>query len=1422
MAYDSIFQPARDQDAWGVFRGFRYQVDLSILRWSDVGPAEYLELERGEDIDRIAQALSTGADGEYVRTLEQVKVRSSSSLTLRNSSALEALANAHDHFASNTDLDLRFCYTTTAEVASERPNPFPDESPGIQLWEHVQKQALVGEDLSATLSHLRRFLATSAKPRRLSADVWQSFIAFTKDSTDDSFLDFVCRFEWSYAAPHADELTGAVHQRLRIRCGLLDDGQSSELYDRLFVFVFRLLSTKGLKRLSSTDLDHLAAHPTLTDTDHALLTRLVHRSRDIEHRVAEIESTVTELIERQFRQTGEAFAAIGKLCVVTTDTPVLVEHLSRRPHTVSRLVASAEGVDWLAIYGVVTTGKTHLCALVAEYFNTSCSWMHFSNTMSAPDATMLLYSALRSLAGDSTAELSRELFFDACRTLGRGTCLVLDDLPQLRSDHRFVDTLLTLGAACRQFDVKLLSSSLYRLPSRLTNTLGSDTLAELVVPPFTNSDARDVLSAHGAPTSLLNDPTVRFINGVTRGNPMLLTLAARFLREQDWQLDEAAFDALIRGDHATGISDEVIRRLCATQDDSQRELLYRLSLAIGSVHESVALALARVDPTIARPVECLTALTGAWLQRESAQKLIVSPLVQVIGSRNLSESTLHQCHITLAESIAQSDMNPWNAQNAISHFVAGGDCDRAGLLFVLLLHSMRRWKPDSALESALSIWCDAPLPEDMDLGIRLHIRAVQLWIFPKYGKQDNFVLSDLDRLMEEVTPHHVSSVMIVAAIAALFLTERDYERAIRYLSQAIAVLRNADVEDADLLLPSGKRPLDLLWTVVIRIQVPADVTTWLNAFANLSPDEQQLVMSSPDAPLGCSVLADRLLYVESTKQAEDRDWRPVLATLHRLYDRANDSAWQHLTACTLKSELTVHGEYLKTIETCRSKVLSFTDDASRTPETKALIAGTYGKMLVAASNYAEAIVWLERAIPTPTVGLEIEHMMTLLALAKCSDRTDADTALQYATSAASIARTVDSLPDIEAAKSFGELAIAIVSRNPSREGAIEAYAPWAEAAHRMLIQAERDDAWKDLFVVFCHIQGYLVPFAANGTPPDRARDGSPFAPPRQGMFFTSHAQRIEEYRDVSIAVSMWFMSQYAQVADDELAAGEWAQRASDAIDQMPRTYASAFIKYDMIPDFVGSNQFADAFDAAIRGCAALVVTKEVSDKQSTPIPPDTPLEDLMSELSADAGPTIDRFVVVSSIIPTLLRICTVALYDRKSAMEHAASMAAIYRQSADTAKDSRFYTGSAEIFELVATESNTVPLLKLAHSFDEHDYRELRVLGYLASALTGDPTCVFHAQIAVMATVFTWYPPSSPTHRKLLLPFIEGYWTTALRDQKFHFHSPPLVNAALGEAREFDHHCRVRQILRAVRPGIRVQGLSEALEWLNSDPQHLR
>ena len=397
------FTAARDQDAWGTIRGFKYQVDQTLLRWLALGPDQQLELECGEDIDLVAKALSESGEAAYYRKLEQVKVREQR-LSLRSGIALEALANAHAQRVANPDIDLRFCFTTNAGIGSEKPNPFPSKVRGIELWQQLANGSLSNGATDSVLQSLQSFLPSANKPRKIKASRWREFVTFIQDSDACVILDFVRRFEWSCGGLEAEDLATEVHRQIRQVAKITDDIQSKELYDRLFLAVLVLLSRPGGKRLTARMLAEQVAMPTLSATDHQLLQMVKVRVSALELRMEQVAEAVDSLsskIHSLAEHYGGQFTALDLVGSVSIEAPPAIVRLSQRTDTVGDLVERTKAKTWLALYGASETGKTHLAALIAEASPRS-SWIKFQSSAPPEQAAAVLHASLRMIRPTSS------------------------------------------------------------------------------------------------------------------------------------------------------------------------------------------------------------------------------------------------------------------------------------------------------------------------------------------------------------------------------------------------------------------------------------------------------------------------------------------------------------------------------------------------------------------------------------------------------------------------------------------------------------------------------------------------------------------------------------------------------------------------------------------------------------------------------------------------------------------------------------------------------------------------------------------------------------------------------------------------------------------------------------------------------------
>jgi hypothetical protein len=301
----SPFTTLRDRDAWNTIRGYVYQVDLTIERWLNLRHGQTLELERGEDIDIVSRSL-TATPEEQQRLLEQVKHRVSS-ITLKSSEAVTAIACFIDHRQTNPTANLLFRFTTNTEVGKEKLSPMPNKAPAIVAWEQIRQGNLQGTAQNAALQGIRIILKNVKQPKKLHSDTWQIFCDFITNVSDERLLELICSFEWSTKAPEAKSLSPSLQKLLIDRKHARDNIEAQEQYRRLFLYVFKRLCEREKKQLTVKELSSQLSLPTLSETDHQLLNDLLVWFHALEVRVQEHEVRLGVLEQRLDREQAEPY-----------------------------------------------------------------------------------------------------------------------------------------------------------------------------------------------------------------------------------------------------------------------------------------------------------------------------------------------------------------------------------------------------------------------------------------------------------------------------------------------------------------------------------------------------------------------------------------------------------------------------------------------------------------------------------------------------------------------------------------------------------------------------------------------------------------------------------------------------------------------------------------------------------------------------------------------------------------------------------------------------------------------------------------------------------------------------------------------------------------------------------------------------------
>ena len=618
------FNPPRDRDAWGTIRGFVYQVDLTIERWLKLLPTQILELERGEDIDIVSRSLTASTEEEQQRLLEQVKLRGQP-VTLRSPSAIEFIACAIEHRHANSTIDLLFRYTTNAQIGLEKSSPLLNRTPAISAWEQIRHNKLTPDEQTIVLDGIRTILSDARQPEKLYVDTWTTFQNFVTNANDSEFLEFVNGLEWSTGTSSAQELAPHIQNLLVNQQHANDSRQAEDQYQRLFLYIFKLLSQPGLKRLTVEDRAFQLSLPPLSERDRELLDSVIIRILRLEARVDVVESSLSQLnsqVQRLAQEKGINAAIDYTVTTPILDVPPLVEQLSRREKIVSELSVILANHTWLAIYGSAGSGKTQLAILLANVLSNCRMWIRLRG-LTIEQACVRLDAACENIVGVPPQSNRHEWYCQFCEQLGDNVSLVIDDLPRLTEGDELSERLRHLAKACKIYNVRLLSTSPYPLPTQLRTSIGDQLLYSLDNPPFDINETADILMAYDMPVDLLRSKLVGLVNTFGKQHPSLIVAITRYLKQKNWPSLEDAVDNLFKGEHTIEINDETVAKILTTIEDVQsRELLYRLGLIIGDFSMDDVYAIAAIDPIIERPRERLHNLVGLWVQRDANTRLL--------------------------------------------------------------------------------------------------------------------------------------------------------------------------------------------------------------------------------------------------------------------------------------------------------------------------------------------------------------------------------------------------------------------------------------------------------------------------------------------------------------------------------------------------------------------------------------------------------------------------------------------------------------------------------------------------------------------------------------------------------------------------------------------------------------------------------
>jgi len=1374
------FTPSRARDAWFVIQGFVYQVEVTIVRWLALGPYEALELERGEDIDTISAWCA--ADGNEARLLEQVK-HLEGAVTLNSAPVRTTLANFVEHRAANPATDLRLRFVTTAGVGQERAPAMARGMTGLEAWKTVRSGAQGKSACLVPLAAIRRLLRQATKPESVPVDTWAGYRRYLDGARAAEMAELVFGVEWSTSAPDLADLQSDIRGKLVERGWAGSDAHAEQLYRALFMHTFHLLCRPGIKRLTPADRSAVLEHPDVSDRDAALLTLLRETVGRLESRVADlaeqvaIHDTAIASLGDQVVAVAATFGMRGQFSAAAVDgglsCPRPAERRALRATAVAAVGSLLDTHTWVALHGTSGAGKTELALLVAEGCS-SKTWLGLRDL--DPDAALFcIHAMLAKLAPKPNLGTNEEWFASAAAKLPAAHLLILDDFPTHDADGPLGRDLNALVGAFGRRGLRILSTSARPTPQRTRSRLGA-ALHSVAVPPFSDEEVSALLVAHGAPPAWLEPARVTLLRAVTAGHAELLLTAAVYLARNEWLCTEAQLRALLSQEYASSIEDDVMRRLLATVESaSARQLLFRVALSTRAITTADVAAIAEAEPAIEAPRTALTELQGLWLQTADDQRYTLCPLAKTFTSE-VPAPTGRRVHRILGDRIVGGGvMGPIDAVGAITHYVQATDFGRAGSLLLLALSEFTKPQAARAYDAGLlDLWCTTPLPEGMDLGLRVYIRALQVQARGVRGHPTRFLVEDLLALAEAAVDSHPWALLTVLPQART-MSEVDFPRTAVLIARAVQ-------NGPDLALPGGGRldlsgapqPAAFLWHQSAHIGGAQDARAWLASLVKLGTARLQPLAKGQSYEWGCFGFCDGLWLLEAKKPKEARDWASLMDLLEDVHDTARELGLGLLGACARRAQVIIRADYqddLTSATTLADDALVREDDAT----SMFLVAEAIGRQHVEADRPTEGRAYLERALGCETTAFPTVRLYASVSLSRAVGAVDRSEAARMLDGVVASAATINGLSALERSKLLGEAAIA-----RWLAGDLGKAARLLLDGAKLLFACRADTrAWRDAAVLFGHVGGYFAALAATGRPPvPRVDSGESSGVPAPGLFHTFHEDRDTLYSREREGVLLLILTQLA----------DWCRRDAEAV-----VWATTGLEFAKGGDCPTHTQFFFECVMLVEASMGAPGTGALSRVRGGP------LSDVLVPFAVHCD--LAALVLASLEAP-----------DAARGMAETSRIALELRAAGQPVSPA--LSAGAKVLGVLAGKSPTAALVEVSADGDLEMF--VRVASLLATSVRDDRTYgqAFGDQVVAAWELEKISGPGRAVRRRILSPLVRLFWADAVDRSAFQFSRPSEFKDQIARVVEQPPEEHARLVLSYAASALGVNVPNPLSDWL--------
>jgi len=1415
--WHQVFNTIDGRDAWGTIRGYVYQVDVTIHRWLDLSETDVLELERGEDIDIVHRDLK---GDELSRELQQLKFREGN-LSLNRAEIIEILKKYYLHRKNNAGHTLKFRFVTNLTYTTEKPAIFPSEK-GIDAWHRLAKlQNLDASnvDLIRIRQQLQLMISKQIIPvtdkltdaQKEEQQSWTDFSTYLDDTSE--LIDFIKNFEWSFRNEDQNQVSKEISA---ILAGKHGKENAKPIYARLFLHLFKLLSTSGLKQIDKALLDNLCTMPAISQADQQLLDIVQTLLSSLDIRVDALEKqqkeqqAVTQAITAELGLLQRQALVDFRTKLISTAPPAPLQMGTKRVEKVGDIVGKLQTHQGVHLEGINGCGKTQLAALVSERYK-NCYWLDLREFNDDPNHSFIsLYVFLQTISGIEAKQPILDWFTEVVKSLPENTLLVINDLPSITSNDRSLGGfLIELVRAAHEAGIHFLTTSNYGIMPEISTTLPANAIAVDDSFNFTDDEIKECLVSYGAPNTML--AFAPLIGVKSARNPRLVTAIIQRLQTLNWgSTDQTAIEILFNNEFDPQILNDVqasISRYIA--DDASKELLYRLSLVSWKFGNNELNAVSGVTEKIVHPFEKMQPLLNIWIQQFAAASFEISPLAAGIGDKNLSVDTIKEVHRALGNSLLKGTVNQSTALRAIFSFIRGDDSNAAGslLMQIYLLITTAEEAKNLDVWGFFDLWTtnDVIMPGNMAAGLRASLQVQQIRIYQLLEKDESELLQSLEQNLNAPDLSKIQSVIIRTLVLPQVAGRHTnyYLENLKYVVENWGELKAQSIPDFNDDFIAG-----MLWIGLPHLIKIDDLVKWIQIGSNMPQHTGVSPFKSSIAYSGFTVLCNRILQFQpdSGQTESTSDKIKILELLEKTLKEVNEPGLASTAiAARIKIEFTTYADPANADDLTHAYI-----DETDSEAIRYILASNIGRLYFNDNNAkakSRAKDWLEIAVSNDLADQDT-FPESLIFLASVVSNTEPYAAIGYCERALKIAGENPDLNDLDYIGTMAELTLSY--------WIAEDLSPMLDHLEELVerLYASKEDKpskeWIRLFQLSGHMTGYIASMLNERRIPQT--QGGDYFKPFQGMFYYNGKDVSHLYNpknDPMISSQVAFAAAGAHQINR---AYLWTVKSldmarsrgfSDTVDLVQRVNAQYTVA-DFHP--------REALDAYLySGAVTSLVTGTPQERQEKLKELDVP--DLLGVKPSPYWDSAEDTTVNMAVIPLFIMVLNAVLVNKPEKNRMKDEYLTLMNDYKVSASQPLLWDLVHEISNLVFTGNTDVDRLAgRANTFGQQEKRHLQMMCVIGVGfINNNPTARLQALINVMPYLEKLNKATKSIIEFCLVPYVKSscklIWEQLALDE-----SPDQV-AALARIQNSDTNAMktaMQPLINVLNPDLD----NERLAWL--------